>query len=120
MVRYLLKSKIHRATVTEARVDYVGSITIDADLMQRADITPYEKVLVASVDNGVRLETYAIEGLKGSGVVCMNGAAARLIDKGHKVIIMSFAGYEETEARTHRPIAVFVDGGNRAAEEHSA
>jgi aspartate 1-decarboxylase len=117
MVRYLLKSKIHRATITEANVSYVGSITIDADLMERADITPYEKVLVASVDNGVRLETYAIEGAAGSGVVCMNGAAARLISKGHKVIIMSFAGYEPAEARTHRPIAVFVDGDNHPAEE---
>ncbi len=115
MVRYMLKSKIHRATVTEACVEYVGSITIDADLMERADITPYEKVLVADVDNGVRLETYAIEAPAGSGVVCMNGAAARLVDKGHKVIIMSFAGYEDAEARTHRPRAVFVDEENRPA-----
>ena len=112
MVRYLLKSKIHRATVTEACVEYVGSITIDADLMERADITPYEKVLVADVDNGVRLETYAIEGPSGSGVVCMNGAAARLIEKGHKVIIMSFAGYDDAEASGHRPRGVFVDEEN--------
>jgi aspartate 1-decarboxylase len=116
MIRYLLKSKIHRATITEARVDYVGSITIDADLMERADIVPHEKVLVADVDNGVRLETYAIEGQRGSGVVCMNGAAARLIDKGHKVIVMSFAGYESDEARNHRPVVVFVDEDNRPAE----
>jgi len=120
MVRYMLKSKIHRATVTEARVDYVGSITIDADLMDRADMTPYEKVLVADVDNGVRLETYVIEGPRGSGVVCMNGAAARLVDKGHKIIVMTFGGYEEREARTHRPIAVFVDENNQAAEDQSA
>ena len=119
MVRYLLKSKIHRATITEANVEYVGSITIDPDLMERADIQPYEKVLVASVDNGVRLETYAIEGAPGSGVVCMNGAAARLIDKGHKVIIMSFGGYEPSEARTHRPIAVFVDEDNHPAEDRA-
>ena len=112
MIRQLLKSKIHRATVTEARVDYVGSITIDTDLMERADIVPYEKVLVADVDNGVRLETYAIEGPAGSGVVCMNGAAARLIDKGHKVIVMSFAGYDDAEAKQHRPNTVFVDEGN--------
>lgn len=112
MTRYLLKSKIHRATVTEARVDYVGSITIDSELMDRADILPYEKVLVADVDNGVRLETYAIEGPAGSGVVCMNGAAAKLVDKGHKIIIMSFAEYEDAEARTHRPRAVFVDENN--------
>jgi aspartate 1-decarboxylase len=115
MVRYMLKSKIHRATVTEANVEYVGSITIDADLMDRADITPYEKVLVADIDNGVRLETYAIEGPAGSGVVCMNGAAARLVEKGHKVIIMSFAGYEDAEARAYRPRAVFVDSENRPA-----
>jgi len=82
MKRYLLKSKIHRATVTEARVDYIGSITIDAELMEKADIVPYEKVLVADFDNGMRLETYAIEGPPGSGVVCMNGAAARLVEKG--------------------------------------
>jgi aspartate 1-decarboxylase len=115
MIRYLLKSKIHRATVTEACVDYVGSITIDADLMERANITPYEKVLVASVDNGARLETYAIEAPAGSGVVCMNGAAARLIEKGHKVIIISFAGYDDEEARTQRPRTVFVDEENRPA-----
>ena len=120
MTRYLLKSKIHRATVTEARVDYVGSITIDADLMDRADIIPYEKVLVADVDNGVRLETYAIEGPPGSGVVCMNGAAARLIEKSHKVIIMSFASYDDAEARSHRPRAVFVDADNRPSEDHRA
>ena len=113
MIRYMLKSKIHRATVTEARVDYVGSITIDADLMDLADITPYEKVLVADVDNGTRLETYAIEGPRGSGVVCINGAAARLVEEGHKVIVMSFAGYDDAEARSLRPRAIFVDDTNR-------
>jgi aspartate 1-decarboxylase len=113
MIRYLLKSKIHRARVVEARVDYVGSITIDADLMDRADIIPHEKVLVADVDNGVRLETYAIEGTRGSGLVCMNGAAAHLIPKGDRVIIMSFAGYDDTEAHSHRPQVVFVDDDNR-------
>jgi aspartate 1-decarboxylase len=119
MIRHMLKSKIHRATVTEACVEYVGSITIDVELMERADISPYEKVLVADVDNGVRLETYAIEGPRGSGVVCMNGAAARLISKGDKVIVMTFASYEEAEARRHRPTAVFVDGDNRPASAHS-
>ncbi len=108
----MLKSKIHRATVTEARVDYVGSITIDADLLERADILPYEKVLVADCDNGARLETYVIEGPPGSGVVCINGAAARLVEKGDKVIIISFASYEEGEARTHRPRTVFVSDEN--------
>jgi aspartate 1-decarboxylase len=113
MIRQLLKSKIHRATVTEANIDYVGSITIDPDLMEPADIVPYEKVLVADVDNGARLETYAIEGPRGSGVVCMNGAAARLVTKGDKVIIMSFADYDEDEVKRHRPRVVFVDDDNR-------
>src|SRR5438477_12404948 len=113
MRRYMLKSKIHRATVTEARVDYVGSITIDADLMQLADIAPYEKVLVADFDNGSRLETYAIEGPPGSGAICMNGAAARLVERGDKVIIMTFADYEDDDARRHRPQVVFVDDENR-------
>jgi aspartate 1-decarboxylase len=109
----MLKSKIHRATVTEARVDYVGSITIDADLMELADIVPYEKVLVADCENGERLETYAIAGAPGSGVVCMNGAAARLVEKGDKVIIMTFSDYDDAESRLHRPLAVFVDDGNK-------
>jgi aspartate 1-decarboxylase len=108
----MLKSKIHRATVTEARVDYVGSITIDADLLDRADMLPYEKVLVADCDNGARLETYVIEGPPGSGVVCINGAAARLVEKGDKVIIISFASYEEAEARNHKPLTVFVNDHN--------
>jgi aspartate 1-decarboxylase len=113
MIRQLLKSKIHRATVTQADVDYVGSIAIDADLMDRADIVPYEKVLVADIDNGARLETYAIEGQRGSGVVCMNGAAALLVNKGDRIIIMSFADYDENEVRRHRPRVVFVDESNR-------
>ena len=112
MKRTMLKSKIHRATVTEARVDYVGSITIDADLLERADMLPYEKVLVADCDNGARLETYVIEGPPGSGVVCINGAAARLVEKGDKVIIISFAEYEEAEARNHKPLTVFVNDDN--------
>lgn len=113
MIRQLLKSKIHRATVTEARIDYVGSITIDSELMELADIVPYEKVLVADIDNGARLETYAIEGAPGSGVMCMNGAAAHLVEKGHKIIVMSFASYEDDEVRAHRPRAIFVDEANK-------
>jgi aspartate 1-decarboxylase len=113
MIRQLLKSKIHRATVTEARVDYVGSITIDRELMDMANIVPYEKVLVADVDNGARLETYAIEGAPGSGVMCMNGAAAHLVGKGDKIIVMSFADYDEDEAKSHRPVAIFVDEHNK-------
>jgi len=102
-----------RATVTEANIEYIGSITIDPELMERADIVPYEKVLVADVDNGARLETYAIEGPRGSGVVCMNGAAAHLITKGDRVIIMSFADYDDEEVERHRPRVVFVDDDNQ-------
>jgi len=89
-MRILLKSKIHKAKVTEARLDYIGSITIDKDLLKKADIWPGEKVLVVSNTNGARLETYAIEGKAGSGVICMNGAAAHLIKRGHEVIIIAF------------------------------
>jgi aspartate 1-decarboxylase len=113
MIRFLLRSKIHRATVTDARLDYVGSITIDRDLMDAADVTPYEKVLVVDVDNGARLETYAIGGPRGSGVVCMNGAAARLVSPGDKVIVMTFCGLDERETQQHRPRVVFVDDANR-------
>lgn len=113
MIRFLLKSKIHRATVTEAHVDYVGSITIDRDLLERADIVSGEKVLVVDVDNGARLETYAIAGKPGSGGVCMNGAAAHLVRPGERIIIMSFAGFDPEEARRHAPRVVFVDEENR-------
>ncbi|HVL32448.1 MAG TPA: aspartate 1-decarboxylase, partial [Actinomycetota bacterium] len=91
MFRTMMKSKIHRATVTEANVDYVGSVTIDADLMKAADILPHEKVQIADVTNGARLETYAIQGPAGSGVVCLNGAAARLVAPGDLVIVISYA-----------------------------
>jgi aspartate 1-decarboxylase len=113
MQRTMLKSKIHRATVTEANVDYIGSITIDSDLMKAADILPYEKVHVVDVDNGARLETYAIEGEPGCGQIEMNGAAALLIHKGHKVIIMSYAQIDDVEARRLRPTVVLVDERNR-------
>jgi len=113
MQRTMLKSKIHRATVTDANVDYVGSITIDIDLMMAADILPYEKVHVVDIDNGARLETYAIEGPSGSGAIEMNGAAARLVMKGDKVIIMSYAQVDEAETRKLRPTVVLVDELNR-------
>jgi aspartate 1-decarboxylase len=113
MQRTMLKSKIHRATVTDANVDYVGSITIDSDLMKAADILPYEKVHVVDIDNGARLETYAIEGPSGSGAIEMNGAAARLVAKGDLIIIMSYAQVDETEARKLRPTVVLVDERNR-------
>jgi len=113
MQRTMLKSKIHRATVTDADVDYVGSITIDSDLMMAADILPYEKVHVVDVDNGARLETYAIEGPSGSGAIEMNGAAARLVAKGDLIIIMSYAQVDEAESRKLRPTVVLVDERNR-------
>lgn len=112
MLRTMLKSKIHRATVTQADLDYVGSITIDADLMKAADILPYEKVAVVDVDNGARLETYAIEGEPGSGVIGMNGAAAHLVHIGDIIIILTYAQLSEEEARRTKPTVVFVDERN--------
>lgn len=113
MFRTMLKSKIHRARVTQGNIDYVGSITIDADLLKAADIFPYEKVHVVDVDNGARLETYAIEGEPGSGVIGMNGAAARLIHTGDTIIILAYAHVSEEEARRLRPTIVLVDERNR-------
>ena len=113
MMLNMLKGKIHRATVVQAEVDYVGSITIDEDLMDAAGILEYEKVQVADVNNGSRLETYVIAGERGSGMICLNGAAARCVSVGDKVIIMAYAGYEAGEARDHRPSVVFVDENNR-------
>jgi aspartate 1-decarboxylase len=109
----MLKGKIHRARVTAADIDYEGSITIDAELMQAADILPYEQVHVLDVDNGTRLQTYAIEGGRGSGEIVINGAAARLIPKGDKVIILSYCDVPEEEARNFSPKLVYVDSENR-------
>lgn len=123
MFRTMMKSKIHRATVTEANVDYVGSITIDTDLMKAADLLANEKVQVCDITNGARLETYVIEGPAGSGVVCLNGAAARLVEAGDKVIIITYAQMTDAEARAHAPTVVFVDEANRitsiGSEAHS-
>ncbi len=116
MRRTMMKSKIHRATVTEANLDYVGSITIDRDLMDAADLLPNEKVQIVDNDNGNRLETYVIEGERGSGVIGLNGAAARLVHPGDTVIIISYAELEDAEARQHDPTVVFVDDNNRVAE----
>lgn len=114
MRRTLFKSKIHRATVTQADLDYEGSITVDADLMRAADILPYEKVHVWNRTNGSRLETYALEAPAGSGVICVNGAAAHLAKPGDLVIIATFAvPNDEVEARNWKPIVVHVDGHNR-------
>jgi aspartate 1-decarboxylase len=113
MIISVLKSKIHRATVTDAQIHYTGSITIDRKLMEQAKIIPFEKVMVVSLDSGERLETYVIEGKKGSGEVCINGAAARKILKGDKIIIMSFASINESETEKFKPIIVHVNENNR-------
>ena len=113
MRRSLFKSKIHRARVTQADIDYEGSVTIDANLMEAADILPYERVHVWDVTRGTRLETYAIRGDAGSGVICINGAAAHLIKPGDLVIIATFADVEEPETRHWRPRVVLVDDHNR-------
>lgn len=113
MQRTLMKSKLHRATVTEANLHYVGSITLDPALMEAADLLPHEKVQVVDIDNGARLETYVIEGRRGSGEVCLNGAAARLVHPGDRVIVISYGVYEDAEAKAHTPIVVFCDERNR-------
>lgn len=115
MVLNMLKGKIHRATVTQAEVDYIGSITIDQDLMDAAGILEYEKVQVADVERGTRLETYVISGEPGSGVICLNGAAAHLVTPGDKVIIMCYAQITPEEARESKPRVVFVDEDNKIA-----
>ena len=116
MRRTLFRSKIHRATVTQADLDYEGSVTIDAALMRAADIVPYEKVHIWNRTNGSRLETYALEGPAGSGLVCVNGAAAHHNRPGDLIIIATFAEMDEAEARAHRPAVVLVDERNRIRE----
>ncbi|MTE21332.1 aspartate 1-decarboxylase [Streptomyces sp. TRM43335] len=116
MLRTLFKSKIHRATVTEADLHYVGSVTIDADLMDAADLLPGELVHIVDVTNGARLETYVIEGRRGSGVIGINGAAAHLVHPGDLVILISYAQFEDAEARAHTPKVVHVDADNRIVE----
>jgi len=111
-MRTMLKGKIHRARVTEANLEYEGSITIDKALMEAADILPYEQVHVLDVDNGARLVTYAIEGERDSGVICMNGAAARLVYKGDTVIIISYCTVSDAEARNIVPRLVYVNSRN--------
>jgi aspartate 1-decarboxylase len=116
MQRTMCKGKIHRATVTQANLNYIGSITIDQDLLDASDIYPYEKVQVVNVSNGSRLETYAIAGARGSGVICLNGAAARLNSEGDIVIIISYGQYDEAEIRALVPHVIFVDEENRITE----
>lgn len=109
----MLKGKIHRAVVKQAELDYVGSITVDEDLMDAAGIIEYEKVQVVDVNNGNRFETYVISGGRGSGTICLNGAAARCVSVGDKVIIMAYAQMTPEEAKAHKPAVVFVDENNK-------
>ena len=117
MFRKMLRSKIHRATITECDVDYVGSITVDADLLAAADIRPNEAVLVLDIDNAARFETYVIRGEPGSGVIGINGAAAKLVEPGHKVIIVCFGQFEPDELDKHEARIVLVDEHNRLAKQ---
>jgi len=117
MTRKMLRAKIHRATVTQADIDYEGSVTIDRNLLDATDLLPNEAVCIWDVTNGNRLETYAVEGERGSGVICVNGAAAHLIRPGDLVIIAAYCWLDEKEARVHQPKVVFVDEHNRIKEE---
>ncbi|BBH20954.1 aspartate 1-decarboxylase [Paenibacillus baekrokdamisoli] len=116
MFRTMMKSKLHRATVTEANLNYVGSITIDEDLMELADIWANEKVQIVNNNNGARLETYVIAGPRGTGVICLNGAAARLVQVGDNVIIISYGMMTEEESRANKPKVVILDAANRPIE----
>ena len=109
----LLKARIHRAVVKQADLDYVGSITIDSELLRESGILEYEKVEIADIDNGNRFETYAIAGEAGSGIICLNGAAARCVNEGDKIIIMAYAQVTPEEAKTHKPTVLFVDQDNK-------
>ena len=125
MTLEILKSKIHRATVTQAELNYVGSITVDEALMKASGIVEYEKVQIADVDNGARFETYVIAGEEGSGLICLNGAAARMVSTGDKVIIMSYARMTPEEVKDNPPKVVFVDEENKITsvtryEKHGA
>ncbi|HVF77571.1 MAG TPA: aspartate 1-decarboxylase [Solirubrobacteraceae bacterium] len=114
MQRTMLKSKIHRATVTDCDLHYVGSITIDTDLLEAADILEHEQVHVVDVDNGARFETYTLAGERGSGTIQVNGAAARLVHRGDTIIVISYAQYDRDELRTHEPVVVHVQDGTNA------
>ena len=109
----MLKGKIHRATVVQAELEYVGSITIDKDLLEASGILEYEKVQIVNINNGSRFETYTIAGKRGSGLICLNGAAARCVQVGDKIIIMAYCDMDEKEAKDHKPRVVFVDEKNK-------
>jgi aspartate 1-decarboxylase len=113
MLRFMFKSKIHRATVTHANVDYEGSLTVDADLLKAADILPYEEIHVWNISRGTRFRTYALSGEAGSGMVCVNGAGAHLVSVGDLVIVATFTEMDDASARSHRPRVVLVDQKNR-------
>lgn len=108
----LLKSKIHRAVVTQADLDYVGSVTIDTNLLRESGILEYEKVQIVDIDNGNRFETYTIAGEENSGIICLNGAAAKCVNVGDKVIIMAYADMSPEEAVSHKPVVIFVNEKN--------
>jgi aspartate 1-decarboxylase len=116
-MRTMLKSKIHRATVTDGNIDYEGSITIDTKLMEAADMLPYEQVQVLNINNGARFSTYVIEGEPGRGDICLNGAAARLAVKGDLVIILTYTDMPDEEARNHKPRIVLVDEKNQPVKD---
>ena len=113
----MLKGKIHRATVVQAELDYVGSITVDPDLLEAAGILEYEMVQIVDIDNGARFETYTIAGERGSGMICLNGAAARCVQVKDKIIIMCYASMTPEEAKEHKPSVVFVDENNKIARK---
>ena len=120
MRRTMLKSKIHRATLTGSDLNYVGSITVDADLLMAADIREHELVHVLDIDNGARFETYTLAGARGSGEVQVNGAAARLVHSGDKVIVVSYAEYEAAELEGHEPVVVHVSASNEVVDVNTA
>ncbi len=113
MERIMCKSKLHRATVTQAELFYEGSVTIDADLLDAADIVPYERIQVVNINNGLRFESYAIEGKRRSGTICINGAAARLAAVGDEIIIISYANYTEEELKAFKPTLILMDKNNK-------
>lgn len=113
----MLKVKLHRATVTEANLNYSGSITVDANLLEEAGLLVWERVHVVNINNGQRFETYLIEGERGSGTVCLNGAAARLVQPGDKIIVMAYADMSPEEARQHKPDVFILDDDNRIIEK---
>lgn len=117
MFRQMFKSKIHRAVVTGSNLNYVGSITIDQELMEKADILEEERVQVVNINNGERFETYVMTGERGSGVICLNGAAARKVQKGDRIIIVSYAWYDRRELQDHQSIVIYMDDNNKIIQK---